>query len=202
MQRILLLLGLMVAVSPAAISQVAPSRPPSQPRPIQPNILPSAPSTSNPIAPTLMPLSAGQCRGVDLSMRHVSEDAAMGGEHLIVYAFRNNSSTSCTLKGYPRYELLDKTGRLRPRGRAINSQQLPGDEIKVLPRVVTVEPGKEAWFRVHYNSGGAGHVGKPCPVSPKVRVFAPGTARPFVMKEELTSCRSVEVSAVRGEPLP
>jgi hypothetical protein len=200
MRRVLLLLALMMAASPLAISQV---RPPSQPAPVPPpsvNILPSAQSTSSPIVPKPMHLPAGQCRGVDLSVRHVSEDAAMGGENLIVYALRNNSSTSCTLKGYPRYELLDKRGKLT--ARAINSQQLPGDDVKVLPRLVSVEAGNEVWFRVHYNSGGAGHTGKPCRVTPKVRVFAPGTARPFVMKEELTSCRAVEVSAVRGGPLP
>jgi len=202
MRRILLLLGMMLAVAPVALSQAAPARPPIQP-PLQPpsvNISPSVPSTSSPIAPKPMHLPAGQCRGVDLSVRHVSEDAAMGGENLIVYALRNNSSSSCTLRGYPRYELLDKRGKLT--ARAIKSQQLPGDDTKLMPQLVTVEAGNEAWFRVHYNSGGAGHTGRPCPVTRKVRVFAPATARPFVMNEEITSCRTVEVSAVRGGPLP
>jgi len=198
MRRTFLLLGLMLGVSPVAISQVAPTRPPIQPPSVSSPT--SAPSSSSPIAPAPMTLRAALCRGVDLSVRHVSEDAAMGGENLIVYALRNNSSTPCTLRGYPRYELLDKRGQLT--ARAINSRQLPGDDTRLMPQLVTVEPGNEAWFRVHYNSGGAGYTGKPCPVTPKVRVFAPATARPFVMKEEITSCRKVEVSAVRGGPLP
>lgn len=198
MRRTLLLLGFILVLSPVAISQVAPTRPPIQPP--SATSPPSAPSSSGPIAPTPMPLRAALCRGVDLSVRHVSEDAAMGGENLIIYALRNNSSTPCTLRGYPRYELLDKRGK--PTARAINSQQLPGDDTKLMPQLVTVEAGKEAWFRVHYNSGGAGHTGKPCPLTSRVRVFAPATARPFVMKEEITSCRKVEVSAVRGGPLP
>ena len=142
------------------------------------------------------------CRGQDLSVRHVTEDRAMGGQNSIDYALKNVSSNACTLKGYPRFELLSKAGKPLPRGRAINSEQLPGDEGKMRPQLVTILPGQEAWFRVHYNSGGAGYVGKPCPVSRKVRIVAPGTTRAFVLKENITSCRTVEVSAVRGSPLP
>ena len=84
------------------------------------------------------------CRGEDLSVRHVSEDAAMGGHDLIDYALRNNSSSPCTLKGYPRFELLDRSGKLRRRGRAVNSQLLPGAESKEAPQLITLEPGKES----------------------------------------------------------
>ena len=125
------------------------------------------------------------CRGEELTVRHVSDDAAMGGHYLIDYALRNTSSSPCTLKGYPRYELLDRSGKVRRRDRAINSQQLPGDEKKEPPQLITLEPGKEAGFRVYYNSGGAGHIGKPCPVSRKIRITAPGTTRHFVRREEI-----------------
>ncbi len=140
------------------------------------------------------------CRGEDLSVRHVTDDAAMGGHNLIDYAFRNNSSSPCTLTGYPRFELLDKIGRVRPHGRAINSQRLPGDERIEPAQVVTLEPGKEAGFRVYYNNGGAGHMGTPCPLSQRVRISAPGTRRNFELREEIRSCRSVLISAVRNSP--
>jgi hypothetical protein len=137
------------------------------------------------------------CRGEELSVRRVSDDAAMGGHDLIDYALRNNSSSPCTLKGFPRYELLDRSGKVRRRGRAINSQQLPGDDKKEPPQLITLEPGKEAGFRVYYNSGGAGHIGKPCPVSRKIRITAPGTTRHFVRREEIRLCFGLAVSAVR-----
>ena len=140
------------------------------------------------------------CRGEDLSVRHVSEDAAMGGHNLIDYALRNNSSAPCTLKGYPRFELLDRSGKVRKRGRAIDSQKLPGDETKETPQLITVEPGKEAGFRVYYNNGGAGYLGKPCPLSRRVRIKAPGTRRSFELREEIRSCRGVLISAVRNSP--
>jgi len=67
---------------------------------------------------------------------------------------------------------------------------------------VTIVPGTETWFRVHYNSGGAGYLGKPCPVSRKVRIVAPGITRAFVLKEDISSCSNLEVSALRSGPLP
>jgi len=146
--------------------------------------------------PVRIPLS---CRDQDLSVRHVTDDAAMGGQRTIEYAFKNTSSSPCTLNGYPGFELLDKSGKVRPGGRAIKSQQLPGDEAKQLPKLVTIDAGKAAEFRVYYNSGGAGYVGKPCPLSRKVRITAPGTTRHFVLRDQIRSCRSVEVSAVRSE---
>jgi hypothetical protein len=138
------------------------------------------------------------CRGADLSARHVTDDAAMGGHNLIDYAFKNDSATPCTLMGYPRFELLDKSGKVRPHGRATNSRELPGDEAKQPPQLVTIEPGKEAGFRVYYNSGGAGYIGKPCPVVRKVRITPPGTTRRFVLREQITFCTTLQVSAVRS----
>ena len=139
------------------------------------------------------------CRGEDLTVRHVTDDAAMGGQRTIDYAFKNTSSSSCTLIGYPRFELLDESGRGRPRGRAINSPQLPGEDAKQQPQLMTIYPENEAEFRVYYNSGGAGYVGKPCPVSRKVRIIAPGTTRPFILRERISSCREIQVSAVHSE---
>ena len=159
----------------------------------------SSTAMSDPQQTNYIGRAVAPCRGADLSVRHVTDDAAMGGQNLIDYAFKNDSISPCTLMGYPRFQLLDKAGRVRPRGRAINSQQLPGDESKQPPQLVTIEPGKEAWFRVYYNSGGAGHVGKPCPVSRMVWISAPGTTRSFVLPDHITSCRSVSVSAVRSE---
>ena len=174
---VLLLLGLIAATSTSAMGQTRSRR--------VSHFMNATPATSN-------------CKGADLSVRHVTEDAAMGGHNTVDYAFKNESTSPCTLMGYPKFELLDKAGKVRPRGRAINSQQLPGDASKQPPQLVTIEPDKEAWFRVYYNSGGAGYVGKPCPMSRRVWISAPGTTRSFVLPEKITSCRNVKVSAVRS----
>lgn len=138
------------------------------------------------------------CRGADLSPRHVTDDAAMGGHLLSDYAFKNESLSACTLKGYPVFELLNKFAGLLRNGRAINSRKLIGDDAASDPQLVTIEPGKEAIFRVYSNNGGAGYTGKRCPMSRWVRIVAPGTTRAFVLKAEIRFCQAVKVSAVRA----
>jgi len=140
------------------------------------------------------------CSGADLSPRHANDDAAMGGNLLTDYAFKNDSASACTLKGYPQFELLTKAARLLPKGRGINSRKLMGDEAASDPQLITIEAGKEAVFRVYTNNGGAGHTGKPCPMSRFVRIIAPGTTRAFILKDEIRSCQKVQVSAVRAAP--
>lgn len=148
----------------------------------------------------LGPQSIEPCRGADLSPRHANDDAAMGGHLLTEYAFKNNSASACTLKGYPRFELLNKSAQLLPKGRAVHSRKLMGDEAASDPQLITIEAGKEAVFRVYTNNGGAGYMGKPCPMSRFVRIIAPGTTRAFVLKDEIRSCQKVQVSAVRAAP--
>ncbi len=141
-------------------------------------------------------LAAGRCQENQLEVRHVSEDAAMGGVRTIDYAFTNTSSSPCTLKGHPRFEVLNKSGRLVRGGRAANGLTMMGDEARRPPRMVTIEPGKTATFLVYYNAGGAGYMGKPCPIYRRVRITAPGTKRGVVLREELQLCGRLEVSPV------
>lgn len=146
-------------------------------------------------------VAAVRCHENQLSVRHVSEDAAMGGVRTIDYAFTNTSSSPCTLKGHPRFEVLNKSGRLVRGGRAANGLTMMGDDARTPPRLVTIEPGKTAAFLVHYNAGGAGYMGKPCPIYRRVRITAPGTKRGFVLREELQLCGRLEISPV-GLPSP
>ena len=141
---------------------------------------------------------APQCVRESLSLKQGETDAAMGGVRVTDFMFTNTSSSACTLNGYPRVELLNRKGRVGRR--AVNSNQLPDDSQKMPPRLVTLEPGKTARFRVHYNSGGAGYTGKPCPIYPKVRVLAPGITRPFVLRSDIQSCPKTDfqVSSVRS----
>jgi hypothetical protein len=143
-------------------------------------------------------LASARCRENQLLVRHVSEDAAMGGVRTIDYVFTNSSSSPCTMKGYPRFEVLNKSGRLVRGGRAAKGLTMMGDDARRPLRLVTIEPGKTATFVVYYNAGGAGYMGKPCPIYRKVRITAPGTKRGFVLRDELTLCGRLEVSPVRA----
>jgi hypothetical protein len=142
-------------------------------------------------------LAPQRCLDNQLSVRHDSESAAMGGLRSMQYFFTNISTSPCTLKGYPRFELLNKSGRPVRGGRAANGLTLMGDELKQLPQLVTIEPGKTATFWIDYHARGAGAMGKPCPTYRRFRITAPGTKRLFVQSDVIEVCSGLEVSPVR-----
>jgi hypothetical protein len=143
-------------------------------------------------------LAAAQCLDNQLSLRHDPEDAAMAGLRSMRYFFTNTLSSPCTLKGYPSFELLNKSGRIVRGGRAANGLTLMGDELKEPPQLVTIEPGKTATFWIDYLARGAGAMGKPCPTYRKFRITAPGTKRVFVQRDVIEVCSGLEVSPVRA----
>jgi hypothetical protein len=136
------------------------------------------------------PAIPSACRRENLSVKEGETDAAMGGVRVTPYIFTNTSSLACTLGGYPALELLNGKG-LTVRRASKQQSDSPAE-------TVTIESGGTAWFNLYYNSGGAGHVGKPCPSYPKVRIMAPGTTRPFVVRSGITSCARTdfEVSSI------
>ena len=138
------------------------------------------------------------CSREDLKLKEGQTDAAMGGERAADYILTNKSATACTLKGYPKAQLLNRQNRVVRR--AVNSGKLFDDSAGTPPLLVTLEPGKTAWFRIHYNSGGAGQE-KPCPTY-RLQVLAPGVSGPFVFRT-FSSCpgTELEVSPLRaGQP--
>jgi hypothetical protein len=138
------------------------------------------------------------CQFSDLSVKEGESDAAMGGVRATDYIFTNKSAAPCTLNGYPRVELTTSKGVVARR--ATHSEQLPTDEQKMPPQIVTLDPGKTAWVRIYYNAGGAGHMGKPCPTYPKTRVSAPGVIQFSVLRSNIQSCPRTDfmVTSVRG----
>lgn len=140
-----------------------------------------------------------QCGGDQLSLRQEGEDAAMGGLRSMKFVFTNTSSSPCTMKGYPRFELLTKSGRTARRGRAVKGLTRMGDDSKKPPQTVTIEPGKTAVFWIDYVARGAGATGKPCPTYRKFRIVAPGVRRAFVESGSypIEVCSGLEVSPVR-----
>ncbi len=150
---------------------------------------------ARPLPPPPMRSLAAACRDDQLSVRNVGQDAAMGGVRRTDYAFTNTSPSPCSLRGHPRFEVLNRSGRVVRLAQATKGGY-PGDP----DDAVTIGPGKTATFYVSYNAGGAGRVGKPCPAYPKVRITAPGTKRGFVLREALRLCGGLEVSPVAEQP--
>ena len=120
------------------------------------------------------------CVHEDLRIKEGETDAAMGGVRLTPYIFTNVSSSACTLDGYPAVELLNQRRAVIRRA----TRQKSDEPVAA----ATLEPGKTAWFNLNYNSGGAGHMGKPCPSYQQIRATAPGIARPFVLRTNIQTC--------------
>ena len=142
--------------------------------------------------------ASAPCRDGQLALRHEPEEAAMGGLRSMQFFFTNTSSSPCTLEGYPRFELLSKSGQPARGGRATNGLTRMGEDFQKPPQLVTIEPGKTATFWIDYLARGAGSMGKPCPSYRKFRIVAPGTRRVFVQSDVIEVCSGLEVSSVRA----
>ncbi len=140
--------------------------------------------TTEPVQPRVRP-----CVHENLRIKEGETEAAMGGVRATPYIFTNTSSSACTLDGYPAVELLNQRGVIVRRSTKQKSDELA---------TATLEPGKTAWFNLNYNSGGAGHIGKPCPAYQKIRITAPAIARPFVLRTDIQTCAQTnfEVSSI------
>jgi hypothetical protein len=135
------------------------------------------------------------CAHQNLKVKAGEGNAAMGGVRETPFIFTNVSASACTLEGYPNLELLNEKGALVKRATRQRSEERVA--------AVIIEPGKTAWFNLNYNAGGAGHMGKPCPAYPKVKITAPGVTQPFVLRAEIQTCVRTDFSVTAitaGEP--
>ena len=138
--------------------------------------------------------TASPCTGSQLSIKDEHSDNAMGGQRGEYYSFKNNSQSPCTLKGSPTFVLLDAAGHRIPRQKLT---QADGGE------TVTLAPGGKAFFSIDYRScsfaRGAG-VRERCVSAAKVRIEAPGTKRPFILRSGIGAERlSVSVSSIMSK---
>jgi|GEM_PF-1774838 hypothetical protein len=156
---------------------------------------PSEKTTDNSPPEATTATNSTRCETSQLSVRRVSQDGGVGNVGL-TYAFTNNSSSPCTLYGYPGLALLDAKDQplegvkvLRSKGTYFSSKQ-PRQE-------VTLAPGKQASFQVAYN-----HISSPqdnCPMSSKIEITPPNAYQHFTLTEEIKPCTGkVRVTPVQA----
>jgi hypothetical protein len=134
---------------------------------------------------------SAHCTGAHLSLNRVADDAG-AGQRGVIFAFTNTSSKPCTLSGYPRFTMLNKAGRPLRGGHV--------DRDGGTVELVTLSPGGKAWFAITYSACGVGGTGVRCPVSAKFRIMAPGTRRPFILREQIDPYRGrVHVTPVQSQ---
>jgi len=158
-----------------------------------------------------LPVSGGAARASvpawtasQLAPLYVNSTGAAGsidGE----YGFRNRSTRRCGLRGFPKVQMLTRSGGALP----TTEQHAPGAYgIKV--KLVTLGRGSVAYFGLHY-AAATGFANLSCPTSAALRLTAPGVAggmvlhgaggriRPFGETTVHLHCGIVHVSAVSAK---
>jgi Protein of unknown function (DUF4232) len=131
------------------------------------------------------------CQTKQLSLRRMSVEGGMGHSGAI-YVFTNNSSSTCTLSGYPGFVLL-----------AANGRSLTGVKIKLSKhnyfhhtqqQSVSLTPSNRASFMVATTR--INRSGQNCPVSAKVEITPPDTNQHFTITEQLRSCAVISITPI------
>ena len=95
----------------------------------------------------------------------------MGHFGLDSSAFKNISKSTCTLQGFPNFQMLDRSSKL------IATHVMGGTSYTVHYQsedIVTLLPGNEAMFDLGFDNA-TGYGRALCPASAKVEVTPPGT---------------------------
>ena len=114
----------------------------------------------------------------------------MGGKVHGKYVFTNISSIPCTVKGFPVFILLDKSGKV------MSSVKIKYDTAK--PSLVRIDPKQTAWFQIFYSTGFGYDLKKTPPSSAKVKITVPKINRVFTLKSEIGAYRQLYVYAIKG----
>jgi Protein of unknown function (DUF4232) len=133
------------------------------------------------------------CQTSQLSLKREGIEGGMGHAGAI-YVFKNTSSSTCNLYGYPKLMLLDKNG-----------QPLKGAKIKLSTnnyfhsaqqQPVVLEPNEKASFIV--SSTHISQTKQSCPVSTKAKITAPNTSRQFTIVERIRLCDAISITPIES----
>ena len=117
------------------------------------------------------------CLSNQLEVVRGQEGVAMGHFGIDSSFFKNISNSTCTLKGYPNFQMLDSAGK------HIATQVIDGTSYTVQAQkedVVILDPGNQAQFDLGYdNSTGYGNA--ICPTSRQVEITPPGSSQPILV---------------------
>lgn len=136
----------------------------------------------------------GRCHSAQLTAGVAGEGAATGHVGQVV-SFRNSSSTTCTLYGYPGLLMLDARGQPLPTQVHRGSSYIVQPET---PATVNLAPGGAASFTLGW-ADATGYSGTTCPASTRLEVTPPNSYRHLVVTDRLAPygpCGRVSVSPV------
>ena len=156
------------------------TNPPASPTP--------TPSPSVTITPAVL-----TCTSSQLAIKLGVEGAAMGSRGVTGMAFKNISSTACTLEGYPIIQMIDGTGK------SLNTYVSHGNSFSTPPatvQLVTLNPELSAKFDMLY-AAQTGYGNAICPTSTSVDFTPPGSATALVLPWKIQPYGGETIQALR-----
>lgn len=139
------------------------------------------------------------CTGANYTLSILGTEHAAGTSE-VTFGFRNTSSATCTLTGYPGVQLLGAGGV----DIATNTVEGGGDSFtSFAPSAVGVAGGATAFFNMGYSDVTTG-TETSCPTATALQVTAPDTSTPLQVSGQFEVCNggTVNVSPVFGRNSP
>lgn len=157
-------------------------------------------NTTPPTTPTPTPSptvtatpAVSTCTSAQLAIQLGLEGAAMGSRGVTGMAFKNISTTPCTLEGYPIIQMVDAAGK------SINTFVSHGNSFSTPPatvKVVTLEPGHNAKFDMLY-AAQTGYGNAVCPTSTSVDFTPPGSSTALALPWKIQPYGGGTIQALR-----
>lgn len=130
---------------------------------------------------TASPSIAPTCLSSQLSIVLGQDGVAMGNYGIDSSGFKNISTSTCTLKGYPNLQMLDAVGKHIAThvkdGTSYTVQAQPVD-------VVVIPPGGQAKFDLGFTDS-TGYGNAICPTSAQLEITPPGSNQPITVPWKL-----------------
>lgn len=130
------------------------------------------------------------------SQLDVSATGNSGAGHIgVVLRFKNTSTETCTLVGYPGVAALNAAGKQVVQAKRTLSEYLGGIPTGQRPPVVTLTPGASASALVEGTDVPTGNA-HACPTYPKLLVTPPNTRQSVTILMSMPGCSPIEVHPV------
>lgn len=136
-----------------------------------------AKQSDNVAAPISTPHVTPVCQAGQLIVVDGLAGGAMGHFGLDSSAFKNISKSTCTLQGFPNFQMFDGSGK------PILTHVIVGTSYTVQYKsedIVTLLPGNEAMFDLGFDNA-TGYGGAVCPTSATVEITPPGANQPITV---------------------
>jgi hypothetical protein len=164
----------------------------------------NAPTTTSTTTSTTLPTPTTSttvpgCTGANYALSLLGTEGA-AGTFEVTFGFKNTSSATCPLMGYPGIQLVAANGSNLP-----TTTDRGGSEsfTDFAPTTVNLGPGATAYFNMAYSDVTTGTESS-CPPATTVKVIPPNTSTQLQVAAQLVVCNNgtVTVSPVFGKDSP